>query len=223
MDSEVYSNALNADGDEALIFFKKLKTKGVYTFLNAIFRLFQDHLTYTAQENLKKVIQDSAPTFPQDHLEKFYENGSATEAFPVFEMFVDAGYHTSWQWSSEDLFWTCCVSGSPKYLPKFLARQNITQKDVGLLIVASFNPNIEVFEKLLSHFDVQEAFNSVDQLINSKQSMVSFGWRQFNESVGYHHIEKLHQDLWERLCFVQREKICEEVCALSSTVVRKKM
>lgn len=223
MGVEKYANALNSDADEALSLFKKLKNKGVYTFLNTIFRLFQDHLTPTAQENLKKVIQASAPTFPQDHLEKFYENGSATSAFPVFEMFVDGGYHASWQWGSDDLFWTCCLSGSSKYLPKFLARQNITQKDVGLLIMASFNPNAEVFEKLLSHFDLQEAFNSVDQLHNSKKSMVSFGWRQFNESVGYHHIEKLHQDLLERLCFVQREKIYEEVCALSSTVVRKKM
>lgn len=222
MNIELYENALNKDWETSLVLFKKLKNKNIYSCLNTMFDLAKKELSASAQENLQKVLQAIAPTFPEDHLEKIYENGSATDAFNVFEMFVDGGYHASWQWGSEDLLLACCLSGSPKYLPKFFVRQNLTQKDVPLLIFSRFNQNSDVFGTLLSSFDLQETFDSIDQLYNNGNT-VSIEWRQFRQWVDSNHIQAIQQDLLERLCVVQRQKICEEVSVVSSLASRKKM
>lgn len=223
MGIEVYENFLKTDAGLSLTAFKKLKNENAYKFLNTIFALSKKDLSCPAQENLQNILQAIAPTFPEDHLEKFYENGSATDAFKVFEMFVDAGYHASWQWGSEDLLMACCVSGSPKYLPKFFARQSITQQDIPLLIFSRFNPNPEVFETLLSRFNVQEAYDNIDNLYNNKGAVVCIGWKNYQHHVDFNHIQIIQEDLFNRLCAEQREKISSEISLVQPAVARKKI
>ena len=223
MSIETYESVLNEDADLSLTVFKKLKNENVYQFLNTIFDLYKKDMSVTSHENLQYVLKAIAPTFPEDHLEKFYENGSATDAFPVFEMFVDAGYHASWQWGSEDFLVACCVSGSAKYLPKMFVRQSVTQKDLPLLIFSSFNPNSEVFETLLSRLDLQETYDNLNDLCNNKGAIVAVEWKNFREHVNVAHIQTLQDDLFNRLCAAQRETISSELSSVQPTVARKKM
>lgn len=223
MGIEIYENFLKADGRSSLNAFKKLKNENVYKFLNTIFDLSKKDLSSPAQENLQNILHAIAPTFPEDHLEKFYENGSAPDAFKVFEMFVDAGYPTSWQWGSEDFLMSCCVSGSAKYLPKFFVRQSITQKDIPLLIFSRFNPNSEVFETLLSRFNVQETYDNIDNLYNNKGAVVSIGWKNYQYQVDFNHIQIIQEELFNRLCADQRERISSELFLAQPAVARKKI
>lgn len=224
MDIKTYENALNSDAFTSIAMFKDMKSTSVYGFLGAMFSLIGSNgLSSQAQENLQKVIQSVAPTFPEDHLEKYYENGSSPDAFNVFEMFVDGGYHTSWQWGSHDLLVSCCLSGTSKYLPKFLARQTLTEKDAPLLVLASLNSNVEVFEMVLSHFDLQNAYNQLDQLYDLQRTVVFVEWNGFGQSVVGDHIKTIKEDLFNRVCAAQCEKITKEVSSVQPPASRKRM
>lgn len=208
----------------AIDFFENIRSeKGVFGFIGELFAVATEAPSFSpiGQNTFKKVLERFAPNTPEDVLEKYYEFGSAKDCFYVFEMFVEAGYPTSWQWGSSDLLMACCLSGSPRYLYKMLERQRF---DAPVVLLASLNPNPEMFEEVLSRFDKQELLTKMKDLYDWEGGgLIQIVWGGSAHTVNANHVQKVYEKIMDEFTNEQQRAVLMQHISAPSFTPRKKI
>lgn len=208
----------------AIEFFKDLRAeKGAFGFVGGLFAVATNAPSFSpiGQSTFQKVLERFAPNMPEDVLEKYFEFGSAKDCFYVFEMFVDAGYPASWQWGASDFLMACCLSGSPRFLAKMLERQTLGPP---VVLLASLNPNPEMFEQVLPRFDKQDLLKKMKDFYDWEGGgLIQIVWGGSSHTVNAHHVQKVYEKIMDEFTAEQQRALLMQHISAPSSTPRKKI